>query len=416
MAAITISCPNCGCKLQADEQYIGIEVECPTCKKHFVVSSEQPSPLKIIKLEAPVSHTAAPSQGAQSASMPENQGLRGQPLDLDSMPISLDSANGAPAQITPMPSSPATNEHAQGAVPLIAPMPQNSDTGVPRPAVVNNSVNIDKITNFLPDAVDKCLSTCRKLDIERIDAFVRDKLSLLGVALFILCGLLGFFYWAIIAIKFKTFSMLFPGVGLVVGAVLFSAISIKMFKLCSLTIQKNENHTSSYVFFDCLFFILVASSLGSIGTACFFFINMPASMYMQNLPLVLGGVACLCVAILALKPNILNINVSKECSAGEDYLSILNFLLKGFLFILPYLWCIGLLLCFSFFIIGCPVALIMDGFDGNFVPNLTGCSLAMLWLGSLPFAVYLSYLAINFMFDLAKAVLVIPKKIDELKK
>ena len=41
MAQFTIACPTCNTQLEMQDDYIGMEVECPICKSNFVIETEE---------------------------------------------------------------------------------------------------------------------------------------------------------------------------------------------------------------------------------------------------------------------------------------------------------------------------------------------------------------------------------------
>ena len=47
MAEKTIFCPHCNEELALDEEYLGMEVECPVCQKAFV-AQQKPLPEHIL--------------------------------------------------------------------------------------------------------------------------------------------------------------------------------------------------------------------------------------------------------------------------------------------------------------------------------------------------------------------------------
>ena len=42
MAEFITKCPHCGGELQVQDEWIGMDLECPLCKKHFTLSAETP--------------------------------------------------------------------------------------------------------------------------------------------------------------------------------------------------------------------------------------------------------------------------------------------------------------------------------------------------------------------------------------
>ena len=62
MAEFTAKCPHCGTELVAEEDWIGMEVECTSCNQSFILAKEAP---KVPKLTLPQIKPVAPAADAK---------------------------------------------------------------------------------------------------------------------------------------------------------------------------------------------------------------------------------------------------------------------------------------------------------------------------------------------------------------
>ena len=66
MATFTFTCPHCQQKFEADEEWIGMQVECPACKQNITIAKETEQPKVVLK---PV------SADKKSANNPSDKGV-----------------------------------------------------------------------------------------------------------------------------------------------------------------------------------------------------------------------------------------------------------------------------------------------------------------------------------------------------
>jgi hypothetical protein len=115
---------------------------------------------------------------------------------------------------------------------------------------------------------------------------------------------------------------------------------------------------------------------------------------------------------LCLNPESLNIEISEKTSAGEEFLGLISFFMKGFLKLIPIMFGSGII----FGVINL-FGLLFLKFD--YIHEIEAKSLEvgnLMVSALLPVMGYFVFLAYYFVIDLAMAILAMPAKLDRLGK
>jgi hypothetical protein len=115
-----------------------------------------------------------------------------------------------------------------------------------------------------------------------------------------------------------------------------------------------------------------------------------------------------------LNPSAVNVEVGGKTSAGEEAISIVSFLMKlGLLRIIPFVFGIGATVGLIYVLyLYYPMFKDAPMLAAFVRPGYTG----VLGIALVPFIGYLLFLVYYLLFDLLRAILVVPGKIDSLKE
>jgi hypothetical protein len=201
-------------------------------------------------------------------------------------------------------------------------------------------------------------------------------------------------------------------------------IGIAWFSLCIVThytaykflpnianiIKSTPTKMSSEAFFDSL---AVITGICGIISLCFgLFLWAKTSSFESFVIAFFIFIFCEYMLSLCLNPKILNIAITENASAGEEFIGLLSFFVKSFLKLIPILFGSGIIF---------GVITILESLFVKFeylpeiiakatqVGTLTAAAL-------LPITGYLLFLMYYIMIDIAASVLVIPKKLDKINE
>ncbi|MCB1049421.1 MAG: DUF4339 domain-containing protein [Acidobacteria bacterium] len=235
--------------------------------------------------------------------------------------------------------------------------------------------------------------------------------ALLGSAVFI------FLYGLILGGKSGSFIstagyflLIFPAVVIVQYA------AVKFLDAGKALIEKSPSSLSSRGFLECFALIVLLGVIGSVGGGIFMFIKMVSYSFgaaLQTLGVGLGfGVILIYILGVTLNSEIINLKIGGDASAGQEAISIISFLMKMNLRLVPFVYgvgnAIGLILVF--------VALgnvIGDNWGSSMGRNMTTFG-QILGLALMPFIVYLAFLIYYLFLDVLRSILVVPGKLDQL--
>jgi hypothetical protein len=148
--------------------------------------------------------------------------------------------------------------------------------------------------------------------------------------------------------------------------------------------------------------------------------------FVPIIPAVLFAVLLTYIALIALHPAEVNVNLESGASAGEEAISVFSFFSKVWLKLVPLFFCLfvvlgALAVAFSLSDRGAATAADMLS-TIPMPPGMSGLAggavgLAVLLYGCLlPFLIYLGFLLSYLLIDLLRAILSVPGKLDALRK
>ena len=261
--------------------------------------------------------------------------------------------------------------------------------------------------------------------IDRVLAFARQKLTAsfyelcrvwlvrIGHYALLAGAVLGLFLATVMSVQQDSLHSLLAGLAWVCLILALQYTAVKFMAAGDALIASAPNQLESPAFLDCfallnlvgglvafLWFTIVA---GRLGDANWFWFGLSVTAF------------CVAMALVTLNPRLLNMTVSASATADEEALSILSFLTKAFLKIVP--------LCFGLWAVAGAVGLAIASIDilRNTGPDATlffmGSTAASLVVGAavLPLVAYVAFLLYYLTIAVIRAVLVIPAKLDALR-
>lgn len=125
---------------------------------------------------------------------------------------------------------------------------------------------------------------------------------------------------------------------------------------------------------------------------------------------IFGFIFCEYLMSLALNPASLNIEITEKTTAGEEFIGILSFVMKGFLRLIPVLFGSGIIL-------GIIRILGFWATEVEYIAQLITQATAVVSItmsAFLPVTGYLTFLLYYFFIDVLASIIAIPKKLDSL--
>ena len=215
------------------------------------------------------------------------------------------------------------------------------------------------------------------------------------------------------------------GIGFVLAVAVAQFSAQRFMAAGAKLIATTPNQLSSKSFLECvgLFAILgaVGSLVGGLVT------SVQSDSILPMIPALLMVAYLLFFAMIALHPEEVNVNISGEATAGEEAISLLSFFTKIGLKLAPLFFFLLALVGAIFALL----ALFSIGQDasqaflstlpllpqlGAFAQSLPPGPLLVLLACLVPVIAYVFFLLWYLALDLMRAVLAVPRKLDELKK
>ena len=221
-----------------------------------------------------------------------------------------------------------------------------------------------------------------------------------GLALFCLT------FGIVQAIHFRAIAFLWTGLGLAAASLVAPFFAEKLIGGTYLTLRNFTTKLPSMNFLHSLAALFLILSV----------VELLAGFAVGGMMSILIGVGvsvlCGIIAILVLSPEALSITIEPaKTSPAEELIAVLTCFLKAVISLISYIW--GVLVLIAF------IMVIRALFTGNDMEALTMSatlvgSVALVTL--LPLASYLFVLLYLFVIDLARSILSIPGKLDQLKE
>ncbi|MBO4649369.1 MAG: hypothetical protein J5806_14570 [Lentisphaeria bacterium] len=357
MAEFTTTCPYCNAKLQAQDEWIGMEVECPSCKRVFTVQKFQ-------TYGQPGQNYQAYGQPGQNYQSFQQAGQNYQ-------------AYGQPGQ----------NYQAYG-----------------QPG--QNAVTDKEKSSILEIIIEGSIHLWQKISWTAVDKTLRPVIITIGSIMFLCFGLAASIGGIVLASKNEQPILILFGICIFLATVFLAYFGRQIFRVGDNSIKTNQNRISSDRLLNCFFIFLSFVALGVLIFGIWLaYDSKSIDPFYYTFT---SAFSLFAFSIVALEPRLINLEVNEEASSDEDWISITLFFVKGNLFIAPYYWTLCLtILCINLLVhLGAEGQVLLQ----QFIQSIS----IMAAIGIMPLTVYLLFLGINFVLNLAKSLLSIPKKLDTI--
>ena len=312
MAEVITKCPHCNEELQVQNEWIGMEAECPNCKKAFTLEKyHKNGPLQNFEIEKPI---------------------------------------------------------------------------------------------FLDRFIGDVIQLFRNINWEILDKNLRKVFISFGSIMFLCLGFAFCIGGFVIASKQERPMSIVIGACTSLPCIFLAYLGEQIFKLGDNLIKRNSDIISSIRLLNCFFIFFFCLALGNLTIGIHS--GYTTRSILRSCPYFIGAFVLFITSVVALKPQLINLQINESASSADDWISIIQFFVKGILFITPYFW--GLYLT----VLGINLIVRLGANEYVLVGTLTGTIPQMAIVGFLPLIAYLTFLNVNFILNFAKAVLVIPTKLD----
>lgn len=324
MAEFNVKCPHCNAELAAEEEWIGMTVECPSCKENFTVT---------------------------------------------------------PAVFPPVPPIAKWDGSSE-----------NRGTG-------DSPTLLDKI-------VGGFIAMLGASDWDRLNGNWRKMAVSGGSLMFVVLGLAFCIGGFVLASKQERPMHILMGVCIFLTCVFLAYLGEQLFKLGDCAIQRNCNRISSVRLLNCFFIFFFFTALGVLIAGIY--LAYKAKDIQQFYSYFVVAFSLFATSILALNPQLINLHIDDSASGDDDWVSIIQFFVKGNLFILPYYWVLTLT------ILGINLIVRLGADESVLVANFTGTIPQMAIVGLSPLGSYLLFLGISFILNISKEILSVPNGLDQI--
>jgi hypothetical protein len=270
-----------------------------------------------------------------------------------------------------------------------------------------------KVRDFLPHikVVEALLELLRKTFSEKLLDQVDRWAKIIGNIAYMAAAVIGFLFFVIYAIKASNLTLFFIALAIIPVAALLQYAALLFLDAGKTVIAKSPSELSTPAVLDCFglvsFVGAIAYLIGGIVVASI------GGGFMAFAAGLGASLVLLYVGSCALNPGAVNVEVGGKTSAGEEAISIVSFLMKlGLLRIIPFVFGIGAVVGLIFMLYLFYPLFKNDSMLAAAQPAITG----VLGIALVPFIGYLLFLVYYLVFDLLRAVLVVPGKIDSLKE
>ena len=321
--------------------------------------------------------------------------------------------NNAPEDNTPAPEPKS--------IPTAASTPESPPPPPSPPTPASLAAISEMISGFVGKLVSLATRALTPKLVRRVNVWAR----IIGNYA-VLAGIVLTLVYAIVAgVRFKSFVAFAVGVGLALGIVIAHYAAGRFMASSDKIISGTPGRISSMAFLECIGLFLLLGAIASFFGGIYLCIQLSSAVPLVWV-IVVAPLLKLAAAI-ALNPSVIGIEQG-DASAGEEALGLISFALKIWLKLVPSLFCL-------LAVAGCVVTVwgLFDSRGAGF--NLSGMSGGMplpfigwflasgmagpalvLYACVTPVIVYLSFIFWSLGIDLARAILVIPDKLDNLKK
>lgn len=224
-------------------------------------------------------------------------------------------------------------------------------------------------------------------------------------------AVLGLLAAVVQAIRADSFIIFTFGVGWALIVAVGYYIGEKFTAVCETAIGNNPSTISNKTYLDVSALIAIIALIAALVTGIFSAIKL--SMIAPLVTGIFTAIAMLYLICLLLRPALINVAVTETSTAGEDALSIFVLVSKMLTKLAPIAFG-ALTVAGALYLLVTTVNMIEDGYGGIFGYGLQSVAGIGVFLYGLlyPLIAYLVFIFTYLLVDIARAILVLPRKLD----
>lgn len=292
----------------------------------------------------------------------------------------------------------------------------------PKPALASLSANINSISEIIANFIGKLVALATRALTPDLVRRVTGWSRVAGNYAVLAGIVLTFIFGIIFAVKLKSFGAFVSGFVLALAIMLTHYVAGRFMASSDKIITGTPGRISSMAVLECFGLLMLLGAIAVLGGGIYMTFVLKSAMPL--ITAIVGALLIMLAAAITLNPVTLGIEEG-NASAGEEALGLLSFALKIWLKLVVPLFCL-------LAVAGC-VLTVWGWFDSSvlnlrlgsipFLPfidmfmasGMAGPSL-VLYACMTPIIVYLWFIFASLVLDLARAILAIPVKLDNLNR
>ena len=264
----------------------------------------------------------------------------------------------------------------------------------------------------LPHPLDLLIDRLRYAIPMDITAKISRVAALAGVLCIYLAIVMLTLGGLVFAAKVKLWWPLAAVLGAAAGLFVLQFVAHRLLKSLDAAISANKTVLSSFAVPDCAFVLIVASTIGAVGSILWFsYSEITTSLLALVLAVLSVGAFS---AVVALQPQTIGVVISLQCRAAEEAVGVATFIMKLVIRCVPIFFAASVFVG-TYRVAGMLLAVIrFRGLDAEFFADVFGVAWLLFGGAALPVAVYLATLAYYLTLDVISAIVSIPGKLDRI--
>lgn len=258
---------------------------------------------------------------------------------------------------------------------------------------------------FIVQIWGKVLESTRNILTPELLEFSSKWLTILGHYSILIAAGLALLIGIVGGIRLESFMFFLMALGFAVGILVVQYIAHRFLKAVQKLIENNPSAMSSGAFLDSI------GLIAKIGGIKAFLYNMYPAIKRPSLEFLVIGIALFVllefIALVALHPKTVNLDVVDKTSAGQEAIGIITFFIKQLMRLVPIVFGIGLVVS---------AIILLVHFFGLFTQNYGAVATRLSFLkgqdyyqmisvGMIPFTSYIAFVVIYLYIDIVKAIL-----------
>jgi len=240
-------------------------------------------------------------------------------------------------------------------------------------------------------------------------------LTLIGHIGLIVAAILGFLFFLIAAIRAPggAGTFILYALGWIIAVFVVQYTAHRFLPAGDNLIKNNPTRLASKAFLDCVGFLAMLGGIVALFYHIYLAIKLPSfSAFLMGLGMF---VFLEFLALIAFNAETVSMEIVEEASAGQEAIGIVTFFMKTLLRLVPIVFGIGIAVYTVIMLID-SFGLFSDAKLSQAVFSGTFDATRILTFAILPFLAYIFFVVYFLVIDIIRAILVVPEKLDNLKK